>query len=149
MLKRVELQHKVKCFEEEYNVILDEGSDFSTAYETLQWVFGNSKKSENIIIPMDSGDYVNIFKKDGERNIYFYSDEKDEEPRRKEFVDTIISKHPSSDIYIFVCASEELDLFTVNKICTEIVGENTQNSYIHVTIDSNRHNNSVRIVIGA
>lgn len=149
MLKRVELQHKVKCFKEEYDVIIDEESDFTTAYETLQYVFGKTKRSENILIGMNEGDYANIFKKDGERNIYFYSDEKEESPRRKEFVNNIIANHPDSVICIFVCGNDKLDLFTVNEISTEVIGDHSNTSYINVIIDSNRKKNSVRIVIGA
>ena len=75
MIKRVELQHKVKYLGKEYSVKLYNDSDFNTAFKTLQYPSGIMSKTENALIATNLNDYNNIFIENGYRTIHFYSDE--------------------------------------------------------------------------
>lgn len=149
MLKRVELQNKVNLCGDEYDVVLDDGSDFDTAFQTLKYAFGETEKNERIIVGLDNNVCKTIFKRDGQRNIYFYSDNKETEPKRKEFLESVLSKNPRSNIHIFICSTEDITLFYANKICSDILGEENLDSQISIIVNTKEDTNSVRIVIGA
>ena len=72
MLKRVELQHKVRLNGDEYDILLSDESNFKSAFDTLNYILGEYTKNENTLIGFDTDDYLSVFKSGGHRNIYFY-----------------------------------------------------------------------------
>ena len=153
MLKRVELQHKVRLNGDEYDILLSDESNFKSAFDTLNYILGEYTKNENTLIGFDTDDHLSVFKSGGHRNIYFYEDRQKLEPKRKEFVESVLEKHPTSRVHIIVCVPEENSLlFDVYRRCCDITGnsEDLQSkTSVHSIVDYTLDEISTKIVIGA
>ena len=107
MIKRVDLQHKIKYLGNEYSVTLHNDSDFSTAFRTLQYLSGKFKKTEVSVIHPDASDYNRIFIEDGDRVVHFYSYDDGNNERARYFIDDMLNKHNVETIFLFVVCTPE------------------------------------------
>lgn len=146
MIKRVELQHKVKYLGKEYSVKLYNDSDFNTAFKTLQYPSGIMSNTENALIATNLNDYNNIFIENGYRTIHFYSDENDSSEKRESFIYDTFSKYNANKVFIFLVSKGDITLDKINTILNEL--REDCEYYISLIIDSKANKNSVRIVIG-
>ena len=147
MIRRVELQHKIKYFSKEYSVMLYNDTDFTTAFKTLQYPFGITASTERVLIPIDPNDCSEIFIENGHGVVHFYSDESSSNEKRREFVDGIFNKYNRNKLFIFLVITSSTTLYQVNDILEDFYMYD-KDCYVSVIIDNKIKQDSVRIVIG-
>jgi len=147
MIKRVELQHKVKYLGKEYSVILHNDSDFSTAFKTLQYFSGKFQKTEVPMIYADVNDYNRIFIQDGDRVVHFYAYDDGNNEKARNFVDDMLNKHNVETIFLFIVCTPEDSLMAVKNIMDDLCKDD-EPCLFHVYIDNKAKNTSVRIIAG-
>ena len=147
MIKRVELQHKVKYLGKEYSVILHNDSDFSTAFKTLQYLSGKFPKTEVPLIYPDASDYNRIFIQDGDRVVHFYAYDDGNNEKARTFVDDMFNKHNVETIFLFVVCTKEDSLLDIKNILDDLCKDDEQWLF-YMSADEKAKKTSVRIVAG-
>ena len=147
MIKRVELQHKVKYLGKEYSVILHNDSDFSTAFKTLQYLSGKFQKNEVPVIYGDVSDYNRIFIQDGDSIVHFYAYDDGNNEKARTFVDDMLNKHNVETIFLFVVCTKEDSLLDIKNILDDLCKDDEQWLF-YMSADEKAKNTSVRIVAG-
>ena len=147
MIKRVELQHKVKYLGKEYSVILHNDSDFSTAFKTLQYLSGKFQKTEVPVVYADASDYDRIFIQDGDRVVHFYAFDDGNKEKARTFVDDMLNKHNVETIFLFVVCTPEDSLLDVKNILDDLCKDG-EPCLFYMSTDKKAKNTSVRIVAG-
>ena len=147
MIKRVELQHKVKYLGKEYSVILHNDSDFTTAFKTLQYLSGKFQKNEVPVIYGDSSDYNRIFIQDGDSIVHFYAYDDGNNEKARTFVDDMLNKHNVETIFLFVVCTKEDSLQDIKNILDDLCKDDEQWLF-YMSADEKAKKTSVRIVAG-
>ena len=147
MIKRVELQHKVKYLGKEYSVILHNDSDFSTAFKTLQYLSGKFQKNEVPVIYGDVSDYNRIFIQDGDSIVHFYAYDDGNNEKARTFVDDMLNKHNVETIFLFVVCTKEDSLLDIKNILDDLCKDDEQWLF-YMSADEKAKKTSVRIVAG-
>ena len=147
MIKRVELQHKVKYLGKEYSVILHNDSDFSTAFKTLQYLSGKFQKTEVPVVYADASDYDRIFIQDGDRVVHFYAFDDGNKEKARTFVDDMLNKHNVETIFLFVVCTPEDSLLDVKNILDDLCKDDEQWLF-YMSADEKAKKTSVRIIAG-
>ena len=147
MIKRVELQHKVKYLGKEYSVILHNDSDFSTAFKTLQYLSGKFQKNEVPVIYGDVSDYNRIFIQDGDSIVHFYAYDDGNNEKARTFVDDMLNKHNVETIFLFVVCTKEDSLQDIKNILDDLCKDDEQWLF-YMSADEKAKKTSVRIVAG-
>ena len=147
MIKRVELQHKVKYLGKEYSVILHNDSDFSTAFKTLQYLSGKFQKNEVPVIYGDVSDYNRIFIQDGDSIVHFYAYDDVNNEKARTFVDDMLNKHNVETIFLFVVCTKEDSLLDIKNILDDLCKDD-ESWLFYMSADEKAKKTSVRIVAG-
>ena len=147
MIKRVELQHKVKYLGKEYSVILHNDSDFSTAFKTLQYLSGKFQKKEVPVIYGDASDYNRIFIQDGDSIVHFYAYDDGNNEKARTFIEDMLNKHNSEVGFLFVVCTPEDSLLDLKNILDDLCKDNEPYLF-YMSTDKKAKNTSVRIVAG-
>ena len=147
MIKRVELQHKVKYLGKEYSVILHNDSDFTTAFKTLQYLSGKFQKNEVPVIYGDESDYNRIFIQDGDSIVHFYAYDDGNNEKARTFVDDMLNKHNVETIFLFVVCTKEDSLQDIKNILDDLCKDDEQWLF-YMSADEKAKKTSVRIVAG-
>ena len=147
MIKRVELQHKVKYLGKEYSVILHNDSDFTTAFKTLQYLSGKFQKNEVPVIYGDVSDYNRIFIQDGDSIVHFYAYDDGNNEKARTFVDDMLNKHNVETIFLFVVCTKEDSLLDIKNILDDLCKDDEQWLF-YMSADEKAKKTSVRIVAG-
>ena len=147
MIKRVELQHKIKYFGKEYSVILHNDSDFTTAFKTLQYPCGITSNTENALIPSDPDIYNEIFIENGHRTVHFYSDENGSNEKRREFIEGIFNKYNTNRLFLFLIVNNNATMHDIVNIIDGFC-KDSEDCYMSVILDSKTTKEKVRIVVG-
>ena len=147
MIKRVELQHKVKYLGKEYSVILHNDSDFSTAFKTLQYLSGKFQKNEVPVIYGDVSDYNRIFIQDGDSIVHFYAYDDGNNEKARTFIDDMLNKHNVETIFLFVVCTKEDSLLDIKNILDDLCKDDEQWLF-YMSADEKAKKTSVRIVAG-
>ena len=147
MIKRVELQHKVKYLGKEYSVILHNDSDFSTAFKTLQYLSGKFQNNEVPVIYGDVSDYNRIFIQDGDSIVHFYAYDDVNNEKARTFVDDMLNKHNVETIFLFVVCTKEDSLLDIKNILDDLCKDDEQWLF-YMSADEKAKKTSVRIVAG-
>ena len=147
MIKRVELQHKVKYLGKEYSVILHNDSDFTTAFKTLQHLSGKFQKNEVPVIYGDASDYNRIFIQDGDSIVHFYAYDDGNNEKARTFVDDMRNKHNVETIFLFVVCTSEDSLGHITNILNDLC-KNVLIIFPFRSVSLNGQKTSVRIVAG-
>ena len=147
MIKRVELQHKVKYLGKEYSVILHNDSDFTTAFKTLQHLSGKFQKNEVPVIYGDASDYNRIFIQDGDSIVHFYAYDDGNNEKARTFVDDMLNKHNVETVFLFVVSTKEDSLLDIKNILDDLCKDDEQWLF-YMSADEKAKKTSVRIVAG-
>ena len=147
MIKRVELQHKVKYLGKEYSVILHNDSDFTTAFKTLQYLSGKFQNNEVPVIYGDASDYNRIFIQDGDSIVHFYAYDDGNNEKARTFVDDMLNKHNVETIFLFVVCTKEDSLQDIKNILDDLCKDD-ESWLFYMSADEKAKKTSVRIVAG-
>lgn len=151
MLERVELQHKVKCFGEEYDVIIHDKTNFKTAFDTLNYAFGKYNKSEKAIVGFSDEGYKSIFNSNGNRKIYFYEEENEVETIKNSFINNILENITCSYVHIILCVPAGTSIYNTSEMLHNILNKNKvleENSLFYVISNYKIEKPITRIIIG-
>lgn len=147
MIKRVELQHKVKYLGKEYSIVLHNDSDFTTAFKTLQYPMGIIPKTEVPLIGSDPSDYNRIFIEDGCKTIHFYSYNDGMNDECRKFIESMYKEYGAKSVFIFIIGSTDSSLYDFNCIL-ETLYKDGEPCISYMSTDSNVEGISVRVVVG-
>ena len=147
MIKRVELQHKVKYLGKEYSVILHNDSDFTTAFKTLQHLSGKFQKNEVPVIYGDASDYNRIFIQDGDSIVHFYAYDDGNNEKARTFVEDMVNKNNVGTIFLFVVCTSEDSLGHITNILNDLC-KDAEQCLLYISTDEKAKNTSIRIVAG-
>ena len=147
MIKRVELQHKIKYLGKEYSVVLHNDSDFTTAFETLQYPMGIIPKTEVPLIASDPSHYNQIFIEGGHRTVHFYSynDGRNEDCRK--FIESMYGKYDVKAVFVFIIGSKDSSIYDFSSIVDTLQKDDEQ-CIGYMSTDSAVEGISVRVIIG-
>lgn len=148
MLKQVVEKNQIEFNEEYFDVILRGESSFEEAFKTLNYILGETEENEMILVGGECN-LLDIFREDGAKKIFFYSDVVGNEINCKHFIDEVLKEASDVSINIFICFNEGLELMKVNQICTDVLGDNANEAIINVISSPDLQDDLIKIVIGA